>query len=145
MDLGHLHYAHGAKKGRKRVGRGIGSGHGKTSCRGQKGQRARSGSKSRAWFEGGQMPLQRRIPKQGFTNIFQHKYQVVNIDDLDHLKEEKISPEVLLKACLIRKSNMQLKILGYGDVKRSIEVSAHAFSKSAIKKIESAGGKVILL
>ncbi|MCJ7813099.1 50S ribosomal protein L15 [bacterium] len=145
MDLGHLHYARGAKKGRKRVGRGIGSGHGKTSCRGQKGQKARSGSKSRAWFEGGQMPLQRRIPKHGFTNIFRHEYQIVNIGDLDHLKEEKISPEVLLNARLIRKSNMQLKILGYGEVKRSIEVSAHAFSKSAVKKIESAGGKAILL
>lgn len=145
MDLGRLHYAEGSKKGRKRVGRGIGSGHGKTSCRGQKGQKSRSGSKSRAWFEGGQMPLQRRIPKRGFTNIFRQEYQVVNIGDLERLKKDKISPDVLLKARLIRKSNVKLKILGQGEVKKSLEVSAHAFSKSAVKKLESAGGKVILL
>ena len=142
MDLGHLHYAQGAKKRRKRVGRGIGSGHGKTSCRGQKGQKSRSGSKSRAWFEGGQMPLQRRVPKRGFTNIFRREYQVVNIGDLDRLKREKISPEVLLKARLIRKSKVKLKILGHGEVKRSFEVSAHAFSKSAVKKLESAGWNI---
>ncbi|MBN2029848.1 50S ribosomal protein L15 [bacterium] len=145
MDLGHLQYAQGAKKERKRVGRGIGSGHGKTSCRGQKGQKSRSGSKSRAWFEGGQMPLQRRVPKRGFTNIYRHEYQIVNLGDLDRLKEEKISPEKLFKARLIRKSNVKLKILGRGEVKRSLEVSAHAFSKSAIQKLESAGGKAILL
>ena len=145
MDLGQLHYAEGAKKKRKRVGRGIGSGHGKTSCRGQKGQKSRSGSKSRAWFEGGQMPLQRRVPKRGFTNINRCEYQIVNIGDLDRLKKEKISPEVLFSAHLVRKQNVKLKILGRGEVKKSLEVSAHAFSKSAIQKLESAGGKVILL
>ncbi len=145
MDLGHLYYAEGAKKERKRVGRGVGSGHGKTSCRGQKGQKSRSGSKSRAWFEGGQMPLQRRVPKRGFTNINRDEYQIVNIGDLDRLKKGKISPKVLFDARLIRRSNVKLKILGRGEVKQSLEVSAHAFSKSAIQKLESAGGKAILL
>jgi len=145
MDLGHLKYAKGSKKRRKRVGRGPGSGHGKTSCRGNKGQKSRSGAKSRSWFEGGQMPLQRRIPKRGFTNIFRRKYQVVNLGDLDRIKEKKISPEVLLKARLIRKRNVLLKVLGDGDVKKPLEVSAHAFSRSAVKKLEAAGGKAILL
>jgi large subunit ribosomal protein L15 len=145
MDLGHLQYAKGTKKKRKRIGRGIGSGHGKTCCRGQKGQKSRSGSKSRPWFEGGQMPLQRRVPKRGFTNPFRRVYQVVNVGDLNKLKEEKISPDVLYGARLMRRRNMLLKILGNGEVKRSMEVSAQAFSKSAVKKLESAGGKVIRL
>jgi len=145
MDLGHLKYAEGSKRRGKRVGRGPGSGHGKTSCRGQKGQKSRSGAKSRPWFEGGQMPLQRRVPKRGFTNIFRREYQVVNVGDLNRMKREKISPEVLLSARLIRKRNALLKILGDGDVTKSLEVSAHAFSKSAVEKIEAAGGKAILL
>lgn len=145
MDLGHLKYAEGSKRRGKRVGRGPGSGHGKTSCRGHKGQKSRSGAKSRPWFEGGQMPLQRRVPKRGFTNIFRREYQVVNVGDLNSMKREKISPEVLLSARLIRKRNALLKILGDGDVTKSLEVSAHAFSKSAVEKIEAAGGKAILL
>lgn len=145
MDLGHLKSAKGSKKRRKRVGRGPGSGHGKTSCRGSKGQKSRSGAKSRSWFEGGQMPLQRRIPKRGFINIFRREYQVVNLGDLNRIKGKKISPEVLLKARLIRKRNVLLKILGDGDVTKPLEVSAHAFSRSAVKKLESAGGKAILL
>ena len=145
MDLGHLKYAEGSKRRGKRVGRGPGSGHGKTSCRGHKGQKSRSGAKSRPWFEGGQMPLQRRVPKRGFTNIFRREYQVVNVGDLNRMKREKISPEVLLSARLIRKRNALLKILGDGDVTKSLEVSAHAFSKSAVEKIEAAGGKAILL
>lgn len=145
MDLGHLKYAEGSKKKRKRVGRGSGSGHGKTSCRGHKGQKSRSGAKSRSWFEGGQMPLQRRVPKRGFTNIFRREFQVVNIGDLDRLNNDKISPEVLLEARLIRKKNVLLKILGDGEVTKAFEVSAHAFSKSALEKLEAAGGKAIRL
>ncbi len=145
MDLGHLKYAEGSKKRKKRVGRGSGSGHGKTSCRGQKGQKSRSGAKSRPWFEGGQMPLQRRVPKRGFTNVFRREYQVVNVGDLDRVKGEKISPEVLLNARMIRKRNVPLKILGNGDIKKPLEVQAHAFSKSAVEKIEAAGGKTIRL
>ncbi len=144
MDLGSLKYAGGSKKKQKRVGRGTGSGHGKTSCRGQKGQKSRSGAKSRSWFEGGQMPLQRRVPKRGFTNIFRREYQVVNVGELDRLKQKVISPEILLAARLIKK-NLKLKILGDGNVTKPLEVKAHAFSKSAVKKLETAGGKAILL
>jgi large subunit ribosomal protein L15 len=145
MDLSDLKYARGSKKKRKRVGRGTGSGHGKTACRGTKGQKSRSGSKTRAWFEGGQMPLQRRVPKRGFTNVFKKEYQIVNVGDLGRLKENKISPEMLLEARLIRKRCLPLKVLGEGEVSKPLEVTAHAFSKSAVKKLEDAGGKAILL
>ena len=145
MDLSNLKYAVGSKKKRKRVGRGPGSGHGKTSCRGSKGQKSRSGSKSRSWFEGGQMPLQRRVPKRGFTNIFRRQYHVVNVGDLERISGKMISIEVLLKARLIRKKDCLVKILGKGEVKKPLEVQAHAFSKSAIQKLESAGGKAIIL
>ena len=144
MDLGSLKYAEGSKKKQKRVGRGPGSGHGKTSCRGHKGQKSRSGAKSRPWFEGGQMPLQRRVPKRGFTSISHREYQIVNVGDLDRLKEKMISPEILLAARVIKK-NVKLKILGDGNVTKPLEVKAHAFSKSAVKKLETAGGKAILL
>lgn len=145
MDLSNLKYADGSKKTKRRVGRGQGSGRGKTAGRGAKGQKSRSGSKSRAWFEGGQMPLQRRVPKRGFTNIFRKEYQIVNVGDLSHLKLKKISPETLLEARMIRKQAVPLKVLGDGDVTKPLEVSAHAFSKSAIEKLEAAGGKAILL
>lgn len=145
MDLGQLKNARGSKKKRKRVGRGPGSGHGKTSCRGSKGQKSRSGSKTRSWFEGGQMPLQRRVPKRGFTNIFRKSYQTVNVGELERLKKDKVSPEILLKARLIRKRNMELKVLGNGNVTKPLEVTAHAFSKSAKEKLEAAGGKAIVL
>ena len=145
MDLSSLKYSEGSKKKRKRVGRGQGSGHGKTACRGTKGQKSRSGSKSRAWFEGGQMPLQRRLPKRGFTNIFRREYQVVNLGDLDRVKGNKVSPEILLEARLIRKKDVPLKVLGEGEIKKPLEVSAHAFSKSAVEKLEAVGGKAITL
>jgi len=145
MNLGSLKYREGSQKKRKRVGRGQGSGHGGTSCRGNKGQKARSGAKSRSWFEGGQMPLQRRVPKRGFTNIFRREYQVLNVGELNRLKEDKISIEILWNARLIRKKNVPVKILGEGEVTRSLEVAAHAFSKSAIQKLEATGGKAILL
>lgn len=146
MDLSNLRAARGAKKARKRVGRGLGSGHGGTACRGHKGQRSRSGSKRRAWFEGGQMPLQRRVPKRGFTNIFRKEYQIVNVADLEaRVNEEKVTPENMHQLGLIDKKNVPVKILGSGELKKSLEVSAHAFTKSAIEKIEKAGGKVVLI
>jgi large subunit ribosomal protein L15 len=145
MDLGHLHYADGAKKKSKRIGRGPGSGHGKTSTRGHKGQKARTGSGHRAWFEGGQMPLQRRIPKRGFFNHFRKEYQVVNVSDLNRLDGDKATPDVLFKAKLIRTRLEPLKVLGNGDLSKALEVNAHAFSKSAVQKIEAAGGKVVHL
>ena len=145
MELSNLKYADGSKKTKRRVGRGQGSGRGKTAGRGTKGQKSRSGSKSRAWFEGGQMPLQRRVPKRGFTNIFRKEYQIVNVGDLGRLKLKKISPEALLKARMIQKKSVPLKVLGNGEVTKQLEVSAHAFSKSAIEKLEAAGGKAILL
>ncbi|HID94531.1 MAG TPA: 50S ribosomal protein L15 [Candidatus Latescibacteria bacterium] len=142
MKLGELRYAEGTRGKRKRVGRGPGSGHGKRACRGQKGQRSRSGSKSRPGFEGGQTPIQRRLPKRGFTNIFRKQYQVVNLDDLSR-KEIKgeVTPELLKQLGLIKRAKLPVKILGDGEIKNSIVVKAHAFSRSAAEKIERAGGK----
>ncbi len=147
MDLAHLRYAPGARKKEKRVGRGPGSGHGKTATRGHNGQRSRSGSKKRPWFEGGQMPLQRRVPKRGFVNIFRKEYQVVNLRDLNRLEEgvDKVTPELLYEKGFVSKKHVAIKILGEGEWNRAIEITAHAFSKSAIEKIKSAGGKAIVL
>ncbi len=145
MDLGRLTFAQGAKKKTKRVGRGPGSGHGKTSCRGHKGQHARSGSKHKSWFEGGQMPLQRRIPKRGFSSRSKTAYQVLNLTDLGRIEGNQVTPESLFKAKLIRSRIEPVKILGNGELTRPIEVSAHAFSQSAEQKIQAAGGKVVRL
>jgi len=146
MDLGSLKYAPGSVRKRKRVGRGPGSGHGKTACRGHKGQRSRSGSKIRPWFEGGQMPLQRRIPKRGFTNIFKKEYQVINLKDLEGLKKIKaVTPEILFEKGLVSNKNQPVKVLGVGEVKSALDVTAHAFSAGAKEKIEKAGGKVIVI
>lgn len=146
MNLGSLKYADGSRKKRKRVGRGQGSGHGGTSCRGNNGQRSRSGSKIKAGFEGGQTPIQRRLPKRGFTNIFKKIYQVLNLSEFKKLEGEKtITPEVLYKHRLINKMRVPVKILGDGEIGWAAEVSAHAFSKTAIEKIESAKGKVTIL
>lgn len=145
MDLGHLKHAAGAKKKPKRVGRGPGSGHGKTSCRGHKGEMARSGAKHRAWFEGGQMPLQRRLPKRGFHSFTRKEYQVVNVGDLDRLSEQKVTVETLWKNRLIRKKSEPVKVLGEGTLNKPLEVCAHAFSKTAEQKIQAAGGKVVRL
>jgi large subunit ribosomal protein L15 len=143
MNLGKLTYQSGSRKKTKRVGRGPGSRHGKTSCRGHKGQHARSGAKFRAWFEGGQMPLQRRLPKRGFTNIFKKTFQVVNVSELESLKAKAVSPQDLYQAKIIRKQHVPVKVLGNGELKRAVEIHAHAFTKSAIEKIEAAGGKAI--
>ena len=142
MRLEELKPSKGARKKAKRVGRGPGSGHGKTSTKGHKGQKARSGGVKGPGFEGGQMPLQRRIPKRGFTNIFRKEYSVVNVADLATLGgKDPITPEVLLEKGLIRNMKDGVKVLGMGDLKAQIVVRAHKFSKSAIDKIQAAGGK----
>ena len=130
---------------RKRVGRGMGSGMGKTATRGNKGQRSRSGSRMMRGFEGGQMPLHRRLPKRGFTNIFRQEYAVVNLEKLAGLGESTITPEVLAKAGLIKRAEQLVKILGDGELSSALTVHAHKFSKSAQEKITKAGGKVEVL
>jgi large subunit ribosomal protein L15 len=140
--IGTLRPPVGAHKRSKRVGQGMGSGHGKTATRGSKGQRSRAGMSIRPGFEGGQMPLNRRLPKRGFTNIFRKEYAVVNLRDLEDFKpEEKITPEFLVACGLVKKLGAGLKILGDGELKSPLHVSAHVFSKSALEKIEKAGGK----
>jgi large subunit ribosomal protein L15 len=143
MHLGNLKYNPGSRKRKKRIGRGEGSGTGCTAGKGSKGYRARSGSKRRVWFEGGQMPLARRLPKRGFTNIFKEDFQIVNLDQLSKVQEKVIDPEVLKKYGLVKKISQPVKILGRGDVDRPLEITASAFSESARSKIESAGGKTI--
>jgi len=140
IDLSNLKPAPGARRRSKRVGRGPGSGHGKTATRGNKGQNSRSGRKHYAGFEGGQMPLHRRLPKRGFTNIFKRTFAVVNVGDLGRFDGE-IDPESLLKAGVIRKLEDGLKILGGGDLDKALTVRAHRFSRSAHEKISKAGGK----
>ena len=142
IHIGTLRPPRGATQRRKRIGQGMGSGHGKTATRGSKGQRSRTGARVRPGFEGGQMPLQRRLPKRGFTNIFRKHYAVVNLKDLAKLEpQEKITPDVLVQQGLVKRLGDGLKILGDGEVKSPLLVSAHAFSKSAREKIEKAGGK----
>ena len=134
-----------SRKKRKRVGRGIGSGHGKTSCKGHKGQNARSGGGTKAGFEGGQMPLQRRLPKRGFTNIFQKQFNVVNIDVINGLTESLITPEVLKSVGVVKNTKKMIKILGKGELTRPVTVNAHAFSASAKEKIIKAQGTVEII
>lgn len=146
MDLGNLHYAPRSRKNRKRLGIGEGSGHGGTSTKGHKGQLSRAGTKTNPWFEGGQMPLQRRLPKRGFTNIFRVEYQTVNVESLEKLQTTgEVTPAVLFDRGLIGKKNQPVKILGNGELKKALTVQAHAFSKSAQEKIEKAGGKTAVL
>ncbi|MBZ5669665.1 MAG: 50S ribosomal protein L15 [Acidobacteriia bacterium] len=140
--IGALRPPVGAHKRSKRIGQGMGSGHGKTATRGSKGQRSRSGMRMRPGFEGGQMPLHRRLPKRGFTNIFRKHYAVVNLKDLEEFKpKEKITPEVLVERGLVKRLGDGLKVLGGGELKSPLQVSAHIFSKSAREKIQKAGGK----
>jgi large subunit ribosomal protein L15 len=145
MNLSDLRPPKGAKHKRKRVGRGPGSGHGKTAGRGEKGQLSRTGYSSKRAFEGGQMPLVRRVPKRGFTNIFRKEFAVVNLERLAELEGAEFTPESLLAARVVRKLGAGLKVLGEGEISRAVTVSAHRFSKSAKEKIEAAGGKVIVL
>lgn len=143
MRLDELKPATGAKKNRKRIGCGPGSGHGKTACKGHKGQRARSGTKSYPWFEGGQMPIQRRLPKRGFTNIFKTAYQVVNVKNLDRFPADaEVDAQALYKAGLIRKKGQPVKLLGSGEIDRALKVTVDKCSKAARELIEKAGGQV---
>ncbi len=142
MKLEELKPAVGATRKAKRVGRGVGSGSGKTAGKGHKGQKARSGGVKGAGFEGGQMPLQRRIPKRGFTNVFRKEYAIVNLSDLEKLAgADTITPEMLAQKGLISDMKDGLKVLGMGDLKSKLVVRAHKFSKSAVEKIQAAGGK----
>jgi large subunit ribosomal protein L15 len=142
MELHDLHPAPGAKRQRKRVGRGPGSGTGKTAGRGHKGQKSRSGYSRRYGFEGGQMPLVRRIPKRGFTNIFRVEFQVVNFRDLERVFSEgdTVSPESLIEKGLVRGGKRLVKVLADGDLTKKLIVQAHKFSGSARAGIEKAGG-----
>jgi large subunit ribosomal protein L15 len=142
MNLSTLKAPRKANEKKKRVGRGMGSGMGKTSTRGHKGQRSRSGSRMMRGFEGGQMPLHRRLPKRGFTNIFRVEYEVVNLERLADLNQTEITPEVLHKAGVISSKKTLVKVLGQGELSKALTVSAHKFSKSAQEKIEKAGGKI---
>jgi large subunit ribosomal protein L15 len=142
MRLEDLKPAKGATKKAKRVGRGVGSGSGKTAAKGHKGQKARSGGVKGPGFEGGQMPLQRRIPKRGFTNIFRKEYAVVNIRDFAKISgSDLVTPEILLQNGLIKDMKARVKVLGMGELNKKLTIRAHKFSKSAIDKIQSAGGK----
>ena len=142
MRIEDLKPAPGSTKKTKRVGRGIGSGHGKTSCKGHKGQKARSGGTKGPAFEGGQMPLQRRLPKRGFKNRFTIEYAIVNLKDISKMEgTDVITAETLIEQGIIKDLKNGLKILGEGEIKRPLTIKAHAFSASAIAKIAAAGGK----
>lgn len=144
IDLSKLKPAPGSRRRMKRIGRGPGSGHGKTSTAGHKGQLSRSGRKQYAGFEGGQMPLHRRLPKRGFTNIFRREFTVINVGDLQALDGE-ITPDRLLSEGIIKKLRDGLKVLGDGEVKKALVVKAHRFSRSAAEKIARAGGRAEVL
>ena len=146
MKIHELSPADGSRKTRKRVGRGPGSGHGKTSCRGHKGQKSRSGGGPRPGFEGGQMPLQRRLPKRGFTNIFKKRYNIINIKDLNRFEPNaSLDTEALKKAGLVKKPGDGIKLLGNGEVTFPVFIKVHKVSSSAREKIEALGGTVEII
>jgi len=140
MNLSGLKPPVGQTKVRKRIGRGMGSGTGKTSTRGSKGQRAGTGFGQKRGFEGGQMPLHRRLPKRGFTNIFKKEWAIVNLGRLEKLEGDAFGPDRLMELGVVKKLGEGLKILGAGELTRKIAVEAHQFSKSAVEKIQKAGG-----
>ena len=142
LGLHNLPAPRGATSEPKRKGRGPGSGLGKTAGRGQNGQRSRAGGRVRPGFEGGQMPLIRRVPKRGFWNPFRVEYQVVNVRDLSKVSGDEVTPSTLLRTMLIAKPQKPVKILGFGDVDRAVTVRGCALSKTARRKIEAAGGKI---
>jgi len=145
MKINELKPAVGSKKKPKRIGRGLGSGHGRYATKGLKGQKSRSGGAKGAGFEGGQMPLQRRVPKRGFSNApFKKEYAIVNLEDLNKIIDEVdvITPDVLLQKGIVKKLKDGLKILGNGEIKKPVTIKAHAVSKRALQKIESIGGKL---
>ena len=152
MDiLSNLKYADGSRKKKKRIGRGQGSGYGGTSTKGHKGQKSRAGHKNRAWFEGGQMPIQRRVPKFGFKNINRKDFNILNVGDIQKLvdagklSETTLDIDLLLKSKVINDNKMPLKILGNGELKTKIDISANSFSKAAKEKIENVGGTVKII
>jgi large subunit ribosomal protein L15 len=139
--VGTLRPPKGSRRRRKRIGLGMGSGHGKTSTRGEKGQGSRSGSRTRSGFEGGQMPLQRRLPKRGFTNIFKKRYAILNLSDLKQFAAgDTITPDVLREKGIVKRFWDGLKILGDGELGVPLHIAAQVFSKSALAKIQRAGG-----
>jgi len=141
MNLSDLRPPAGQKRAKRRVGRGMGSGRGKTSGRGSKGQRSISGFSLMRGFEGGQMPLHRRLPKRGFTNIFRKEYAVVNVGRFEKLEGDAFDPNRLVELGVVKNLRAGLKVLGSGELTRKISVAAHLFSKSALEKIQAAGGK----
>jgi len=147
MRLHTLKSPAGARRNKKKIGRGCGSGHGGTSTRGHKGQKARSGCKIAPWFEGGQMPLSRRLPKFGFTNIFREEYYTVNLDEISALDlTGEVDASTLAEKGLIRGgSKKKLKVLGRGEIAKPVTIKASRFSKSAAEKIEKAGGKAVVV
>lgn len=142
MILGELKPPQGARKKRKRVGRGIGSGHGKTACRGSKGQNARAGRGTKAGFEGGQMPLQRRLPKRGFRSPFRKEFSIIHVGDLNRFpKDSVVEPELLYQSGLLKKTD-RVKLLSDGELQHPLTIRVHRVSKAALKKVEAASGKV---
>ena len=140
MNLSNLRPPAGQTKPRKRIGRGMGSGHGKTATRGSKGQHAGTGFSQKRGFEGGQMPLHRRLPKRGFTNIFKEEYAIINLGRLEKLEGDTFNLDRLIELGVLKKPGKGLKILGTGQLTRKLTVEAHQFSKSALEKIQQAGG-----
>jgi large subunit ribosomal protein L15 len=142
MRLEELKPPKGARRGRKRVGRGIGSGHGKTSCRGAKGQNARAGRGTKAGFEGGQMPLQRRLPKRGFRNPFRKRFTIIHIGDLNRFpRDTVVEPDLLLQSGFLKKGE-EVKLLSDGELQHPLTIRVHQVSKAALKKVEAASGRV---
>jgi large subunit ribosomal protein L15 len=142
MRLEELKPPKGARKGRKRVGRGIGSGHGKTACRGAKGQKARSGGGAKAGFEGGQMPLQRRLPKRGFRNPFKKRFTIIHIGDLNRFpRDTVVEPDLLFQSGFLKKGE-EVKLLSDGELQHPLTIRVHQASKAALKKVEAASGRV---
>jgi large subunit ribosomal protein L15 len=143
LSINTLKPAKGANRKNKRVGRGMGSGHGKTAARGYNGQLSRAGARMRPGFEGGQMPLHRRLPKRGFTNIFRKEYVAINLEKLAQFEAgAKVDPEILKSCGLIKNLRDGLKILGVGELPHALHVRAHKFSKSAVEKIQKMGGTI---
>jgi large subunit ribosomal protein L15 len=146
MNFGDLKPPAGAKKKRKRIGCGPGSGHGKTATRGHKGTQSRTGNTMHAWYEGGQMPLQRRTPKRGFTNIFRVEYQVINLSDLDRFDANAtVDIEALIDRGLVRNLKHKIKLLGDGEINKALKITVHACSAKAKEAVEKAGGQVNLV
>jgi len=146
INLSDLKPADGSNRDKKRVGRGTGSGHGKTSGKGSKGQKARAGRGVPRWFEGGQLPIQKRMPyKRGFTNIWRTQWEIVNLDRLTELELDEITPQSLYDAGVTRGLEFPVKILGNGEISKAVKISAHAFSESAKTQIEGAGGSVTVI